>query len=518
MKNLELFLREFTYGAKYEFLDESKNKDELNEIAQKRGIKLPCHDLSIFKCTYAYLDSANKNGCILPKQEVEKALDTLISKAIDFDHLREKVVGHWVDAKIEKDKIIAYGVFYKGNFSEDYDLIKEMMTKDILAISFEAWGTKEALDSGEYNLNNIEFAGGALLIKTNPAFPGSKVIEMSNQERVLEFASFMKAPTEFLHKSEDKPMKKNERMEKSRLYLDQIQAVYDVLASVECPSCKEKSLGSLEMIDLELQIVRVKCWTCDAIVKADLTPAVELIKKGKKIEKSDILVTIENNEGNNKMKEEKGTSLNEKVNTQKQQFTVKCDKCASVFQSEVRGESTQCIACGGTTTTVGIAAHGVPAHVKEEEKGMKEKIEQLEKELSTLKKEITEKSDALTKATATIGELKKESEEAKVKIEKIEKAKDEEIEKAKVDAIKVTERKTELGEDFSKDVDLLDDSAYDLAKAKKQLSEKDAEIASLKENKPIVTDLNKGSEDKNADDDIKTKHSRVHNMAYEEKE
>jgi len=526
MNNREQFLKDMTLKSKYTFLDEGKDKGELEEIANKRGIKLPCHDLSVFKCTYAYVDVANKNGCILVKAEVEKSLDSLVGKAVDFDHLRKRVVGHWIDAKIEKDEIIAYGVFYKGNFDEDYVLIKEMMEKDVLAISFEAWGTKEVLNSEEYNLNDLEFAGGALLIKTSPAFPGSEVLEMSKQERILEFASIMTVPTEFLHKSEETPMKEEKPIEKSQLYLEQIQSIQDVLASVECPSCKEKSLGTIQMIDLEQKVVRVKCYSCEAIVKADLTPAVELVKKGKKIEKSDIKVTIEKNEDNKKMKEkEQGTSLNENVNAQKQQFTVKCNSCGYTFQSDVRGESTQCTKCGGTTVTVGTAASGVITKSQEEEKGMKEKIEKLEKELATLKEandkvvvELTEKSDSLTTANATIDELKKESEDAKVKIEEIEKAKTIEIEEAKANAVKSTERKSELGEEFAKDVDLLNDSDYELAKAKKELAAKDAEIASLKENKPIEKDLSKGSEDKSVDDEIKTKRTTIQSIAFGKKE
>lgn len=519
--NLEKFLHDISYNSKYSFLEEAKDADELATIANKRGIKLPAHDLAVFSCTYAYIDRQNLNGCTLPKEEVEAALDTLVGKAVDFDHMRQRVVGHWVDAKLDGDKIVAYGVFFKGNFQEDYTFIKDMMEKDVLAISFEAYGNREVTGQGSYNLRDIEFSGGALLIKTNPAFPGSEVMEMAKQEKILEFAKVMTPPKEYIHEGtyHDKK-KKNKDM--GRLYLDDIQAINNLLISVECPSCKEKSLGSIGMIDLEKQELRVECYACGAIVKVDLTPAVKLIKKGKTPTSSDVKANIEK-KGEKDMENKDKASLNDNIKTNKQQFTVKCNDCGLVFESDVRGESTPCESCGGTTVTQGIPAHGVPEHVKEEEKAMKEKIEGLEKEITTMKEEATKKEEALQvktteleAATATIEELKKESEEAKIKIEDIEKAKVEEVTKAKEDAIKITERKLELTEEFSKDVDLLNDSEYELAKAKKELAEKDAEIAELKKgsNTDKTKDLTKGSADKELKDEIEIKAEKVKLFAF----
>jgi len=201
MNNFEAFLQDITYNSKYEFLEEGKNDTELQDIAKKRGIKLPAHDLAPFKCTYAFVDRFNKNGCQLPREEVEKSLESLIGKAVDFDHFRKRVVGSWIDAKIDGDKIIAYGTFFKGNFPEDYKLVKDLLEKDVLAVSFEAYGNREynGANKDVYTLKDIEFAGGALLIKTSPAFPGSEVMEMANKEKVLEFASVMTAPDKFVY-------------------------------------------------------------------------------------------------------------------------------------------------------------------------------------------------------------------------------------------------------------------------------------------------------------------------------
>lgn len=159
-----------------------KDDQELKDIAEKHFIKLPARDLAIFKCIFAYVDKENLNGCTLPKAEAEVALASLTGKAVDFDHYRRTTVGHWLEAKIEGDKVIAYGVFYKGNHQEAYDELHQIMEKSELGVSFEAWGDKSGTER-HYSLSNIEFAGGAMLPTTKPAFPGAKVLEMANERR-----------------------------------------------------------------------------------------------------------------------------------------------------------------------------------------------------------------------------------------------------------------------------------------------------------------------------------------------
>jgi chromosome segregation ATPase len=79
------------------------------------------------------------------------------------------------------------------------------MDKNVLAVSFEAYGNRIGNQTGGYDLTDIEFAGGALLIKTKPAFPGSEVTEIAKRrERVLEMASVMTEPKEYIHTSEKK--------------------------------------------------------------------------------------------------------------------------------------------------------------------------------------------------------------------------------------------------------------------------------------------------------------------------
>jgi len=275
MKNrIELFLEDMTYNSRFEFFEGSE--DELKAVGKKRGIHFPSHDLSVFKCVYAFVDRMNKNGCTLPREEVDKSLSTLVGKAIDFDHLRKRVVGFWLDAKIEESSIIAYGAFFKSNFADDYDTIKELMQKDTLAISFEAWGNREPNPTEGYNLTDIEFAGGALLLKESPAFPGSEVLEMA-KTRVLEFAKVMTAPKNFIHgeeKTEDIP-------EVARMYLSDAQNIARLCAEADCPVCHEKGFLDVLSMDYEGDTAKVKCIQCGSKMEMTFTPRLDVLKKGK---------------------------------------------------------------------------------------------------------------------------------------------------------------------------------------------------------------------------------------------
>jgi hypothetical protein len=180
---VKVLFEKMTYGTSYMFLDEGKDKDELQKIAKKRGMVLPSPDLAIFKGKFAFVDEANKNGCTLPREEVEKALDTLVGKAVDIDHFRKNVVGTWLDAYLEGDTIYTYGSILKSNFSEEYSEFRNKMEGGSCKISFEAWGNRRFKDTQDelkgYDLMDIHFAGGALLFSTQPAFADAEVMEFA---------------------------------------------------------------------------------------------------------------------------------------------------------------------------------------------------------------------------------------------------------------------------------------------------------------------------------------------------
>ena len=230
-EEINAFLEDLSFNSKFEFLEEGKINKDLIKAAEKKGIQLPDKDLTVFKCIYAFTGKVNKNGCLLPKEEVEKSLPTLIGKAIDFDHFRKRVVGHWIDAELKGDEIIAIGIFFKGNFSEDYEIIKELFDKNNLSISFEAWGKRNYKEDGTYELSDISWAGGALLLKTQPAFSGAGVLEMA-KNRILEFASIMTKPDIFIHEKIDKGM--------SHLKEQQIKELHNLLMFLVDELNKEK--------------------------------------------------------------------------------------------------------------------------------------------------------------------------------------------------------------------------------------------------------------------------------------
>jgi len=178
-EQVEKFLRDVTYGTKYEFLEVGKNDEELADIAKRRGLVLPSPDLAIFKARYALVDKKNRNNCILERDDVEGSLDTLIGKRVDIDHLTRKVVGYWIDAKIDGQEIVSYGAIFKSSFGDEFDEIKKMMQEGQAGVSFEAWGEREFHSDKSYSLRKIHFAGGGLLLTTEPAEPSARILELA---------------------------------------------------------------------------------------------------------------------------------------------------------------------------------------------------------------------------------------------------------------------------------------------------------------------------------------------------
>jgi len=313
-KNMNTFLKDITSNSKVMFLEEGKNDDELTSIAEEFNIVMPSIDLAIFKCVYAYVDKENLNGCTLTKDEVEKALPTLAGKAIDFDHIRKQVVGHWLKGMIDGDTIVAYGLFYKSNFGDDYEVIRKLFDNGTLAISFEAWGDKEYKDDGSYNLNNVCFAGGALLLKTTPAFPGSEVLEMSNKERILEFAKVMVEPDEYIHSNPSK------KIDTAQYYSWEMDTISTQLYKIVCPECQATGYIEILMIDFEESLARVKCYECESLLIADLIPrTVKIPSSGSYIKE----IRVDETTNGGKKMEEKLMELQKVVASLEEQMKTK---------------------------------------------------------------------------------------------------------------------------------------------------------------------------------------------------
>jgi len=489
-EKMELFLQSMTYGTEYKFLEEAKDKDELTEVAKRHGIVWPTRDLSILKGMYAYVDKENLNGCTLPKAEAEKALPTLKGKAVDFDHLRKSVVGHYLEGQIVGDQIITYAVFYKANFEEEFDLISDLFNEGNLKISFEAWGNKVEKGNGKYNLTEIEFAGGALLINTKPA-AGEKaeVLEMAkSNSKVLEFASVMTAPKHFVKNKADSKEIANEKkaLEVARYTIYDMQFIMRLIDEIQNPDDKEDhGYHDILSVNFVEGIVKTQWISFDEDDKNGfftiyLTPRVESgsnkDRKIVEIKKEDKI----NNSSNSK-KDDEINKNNVSEDTRKMEELKKLQDELAVIKAAKE------------TSDAEIAS------LKEKLATAEAKVTEVEAKLVEAQTLATAKETALTEA-----QTKAEAEKAEA------------IVKAKEEATKLTLRKAELGEEFAKDMkdeDILNDDKFENAKLKK-------EVAELKAKTPVKASVNTGKKteivvgSKDTESEITKAQKRVTEMAF----
>jgi len=227
LSSLEIqdFLKDFEDNAKTEVYERGKEKEEIIQIAKaKMGIDLTNNtDLAGFKTVYTFADVANDNGARLPKHLLLKALPTLIGKPVNINHIRNYVVGFFIDYRyIEaENKVIAYGIFFKSNFGEEWSEARQLLKSNLLGTSHEVWCPRKSrkyLSDGTYEAQAIEFAGGALIYKTHPdamnpdktmdtAYQGCDVLEMAKKymdknQNDLIFAS-LQIPTKKNYRQED---------------------------------------------------------------------------------------------------------------------------------------------------------------------------------------------------------------------------------------------------------------------------------------------------------------------------
>ena len=193
MKREKILFSDLTFGSVNTVLEDAEISGEVAIVAAKAGIVLPSPDIKVFKTLFAIADEENLNGCTMPYEEVSKALKTLVGKAVDLEHYRKETVGTWLDARLEGNKIIAYGTLWVENYAEEATEILEDFASGKLTVSFEAWGNIVETGPFSYKLVDIHFCGGALLRHhTQPACPQAFVQEFSKKgTRVLEFAKVM---------------------------------------------------------------------------------------------------------------------------------------------------------------------------------------------------------------------------------------------------------------------------------------------------------------------------------------
>ena len=195
LNNVELgkFLKQFETTAKVEILEESsKQKKELIDIAKKRGILAEgSTDLGIIKTIFAFVDTFNDNGALIPKDEMLKVLPEIIGKPMNRNHIRDQIRGVMIDYEfVEKKKmIIAYATFFKNIFEDEWKEALKLQKQGRLATSFEIYAplNKRKVNSdGTYSLHELEVAGMGLLFNSKenpipPAFPNAKTLALAKQ-------------------------------------------------------------------------------------------------------------------------------------------------------------------------------------------------------------------------------------------------------------------------------------------------------------------------------------------------
>ena len=187
LTNVELdeFLRDHLERSEIILLEEGKEQDDILAVAKAKGYILQgSNDLAGFKTIYTFTNKANINKARLPEDLLLKALPGIIGKPVDIDHNRIYVVGHYIDYKYiaAKNMVIAYGVFYKSNFGDEWKEAQRLFKQKKLATSYEIWCAKKNrkyLPDGTYMLMSIEIAGGGLMFKEKPAFPDALVLEVA---------------------------------------------------------------------------------------------------------------------------------------------------------------------------------------------------------------------------------------------------------------------------------------------------------------------------------------------------
>lgn len=188
LDGMRVFLDDHLERSETIIIEDSKEKDDLYEIAKAKGIIVNnSRDLAMFKNIYTFPDKANRNGARLPKDVLLKALPGIIGKPVNLEHNRRYVVGFYIDYSYKKkeDMVIAYGIFFKSNFPDEWQTVVDAFKNKQLTTSYEIWCPKNKyrqLPDNTYELLEQEIAGGAILINNVPAFEGCKVLSIAKQE------------------------------------------------------------------------------------------------------------------------------------------------------------------------------------------------------------------------------------------------------------------------------------------------------------------------------------------------
>jgi hypothetical protein len=144
---------------------------------------MPHPALGIFKSILCEIEKPNGNGVRLGEKATEAAVSTLIGTQINKNHGRSEIMGHTIDAIINKNKEVeVVCIFFKDLYSEDWADAQELFAKNKLTVSFELSADVESQDKladGTKRLNDFYFTGLGLLFGVRPACKKARVFEMA---------------------------------------------------------------------------------------------------------------------------------------------------------------------------------------------------------------------------------------------------------------------------------------------------------------------------------------------------
>ena len=502
-KDYQKFLNSIILHSKFNIIENAKEDSKLMEIAESRGINVEkATDLAFFKNVYALTDVPNANKCILPKDAIEPALDTINGKPIDIDHIRTAVVGHYLGAEIEDDVIYAYGVLYKASFADEWEEAKKLFDAGKLSTSFEifcAQDDREYHSDGTYSLLKPIIAGGAILFKTTPAFKEAKVLEVA-KKRKYDTTTWSSDSVELVCARKEEDIIQAD-LNISRFYDWDINLFQTMNWETKCPACEQVGYNTIDSIDFKNGKIFSTCY-CGAVLEADINPKATVID----------FVEVAKNDS----------------------FDCVCPECGNKQTSTEHCKDTACSECGTSMRREGFPGSGNPNNANEnknkekqkENAKMEQEIKELEAELAKLKVDMAAKDEEL-KVKSEEASLKDEKitalEDAKTqmdgevqtKLEEAQKEAEAKIEAAKKEATIVAERKSELGE-FAKeleDADILNDDKFENAKLKKEISEIKASKDVLVADKEVENANVIGGDD-NKESELTKSQKEINEIAY----
>ena len=266
VESLECFLNDHYSNSKTVILEEGKEKEDLYKIAEAKGIKVKgSKDLAVFKNVYAFPDIANKNGARLPKKELLRALPGIVGKPVNLEHSRKYVVGFYIDYSFKQktNEVITYGILFKSNFPEEFADIKAAFKEGKLNTSYEIWcprDKRKLLADGTYALEEQEIAGGAILIKSEPAFDGAKVLDVAKKSN-LQDVNLDGWNLEYSSKHlDDELIKADSTVPVAPIVPAPIAKINIVDFHVNCPDCKMSNWNVIKETEEEAD---VQCTACN---------------------------------------------------------------------------------------------------------------------------------------------------------------------------------------------------------------------------------------------------------------